>query len=110
MHAVKYKINPYGLGWYAHNSFIETLYDFGIIGLGMLILFIVLLIKETITMNKQKSEFAPVLSSSIPSLLFYASASYFFEVGQTILIYAFIWGLCLAISETEVEYSGLDDI
>lgn len=110
MHAVKYKINPYGLGWYAHNSFIETLYDFGIIGLGMLILFIVLLIKETITMNKLKSEFAPVLSSSIPSLLFYASASYFFEVGQTILIYAFIWGLCLAISETEVEYSGLDDI
>lgn len=99
MHAVKHKINPYGIGWYAHNSYIEALYDYGIIGLGTLILFVVFIIKKTITLNKQKSSLAPVLSSTIPPLLFYSSASYFFEVGQTILIYAFIWGLCLAMSE-----------
>lgn len=101
MHAVKHKINPYGLGWYAHNSFIEALYDYGIIGVGMLILFVVFIIKKTIMLNKQKNALAPVLSSTIPPLLFYSSASYFFEVGQTMLIYAFIWGLCFAISEKE---------
>ncbi len=105
MHAVKYKINPYGLGWYAHNSFIEALYDYGMVGLGMLILFVVFIIKKTITLNKQKSGLAPVLSSTIPPLLFYSSASYFFEVGQAILIYAFVWGLCFAVSEKTMSES-----
>ena len=99
MHAVKYKINPYGLGWYAHNSFIETLYDYGVIGLILLILFVVVIIKKTVSMNMQKSKFAPVMSSTIPPLLFYAFSSYFFEVGQMILFYSFIWSLCIAVMD-----------
>lgn len=99
MHAVKYKFNPYGLGWYAHNSFIETLYDYGVIGLVALIVFVIFIIKKTVNMNIKKRQLAPVMSSTIPPLLFYAVASYFFEVGQIILFYSFIWSLCIAVEE-----------
>lgn len=99
MHAVKYKFNPYGLGWYAHNSFIETLYDYGLIGLAVLIMFVTIIVKKTVYMNMKKSKIAPVMSSTIPALFFYALASYFFEVGQTSLFYAFIWSLCIAVEE-----------
>ena len=97
MHAVKYKYNPYGLGWYAHNSFIETLYDYGIVGLLLLIAFIVVIIKKTLEMNSRKSIVAPIMSVTIPSMLLFASSSYFFEIGQTMLFYSFIWSLCITI-------------
>ena len=97
MHAVKYKYNPYGLGWYAHNSFIETLYDYGIVGLSLLIAFIVAIIKKTLEMNLRKSIVAPIISATIPSMLLFASSSYFFEIGQTMLFYSFIWSLCITI-------------
>lgn len=97
MHAVKYKYNPYGLGWYAHNSFIETLYDYGIVGLSILIAFIVVIIKKTLEMNSRKSIVAPIMSATIPSMLLFASSSYFFEIGQTMLFYSFIWSLCITI-------------
>lgn len=99
MHAVKFKINPYGLGWYAHNSFIEALYDYGIIGLAILLMFVLVIIKRTVSMNKKKRKIAPVMFLTIPPLFFYALASYFFEVGQTILFYSFIWSFCIAVEE-----------
>lgn len=97
MHAVKYKYNPYGLGWYAHNSFIETLYDYGIIGLVLLLAFVIVIIKKTLDMNLRKSIVAPIMSSTIPSMLLFASSSYLFEIGQTMLFYSFIWSFCITI-------------
>ena len=103
MHAVKYKINPYGLGWYAHNSFIEMLYDYGAVGLATLLVFVISIIKRAIRMNRKKSSLAPVMSSIIPHMLLFAFASYFFEVGQTILFYSFILGSCVAIEDAKAK-------
>lgn len=99
MHAVKYKINPYGLGWYAHNSFIETLYDYGVVGLAALLAFIFSIIRKTIQMNRKKSGLAPIMSSVIPHMLLFSYLSYYFEVGQTILFYSFILGSCIAMED-----------
>ncbi|BDZ82323.1 hypothetical protein Lac2_04570 [Claveliimonas bilis] len=97
MHAVKWKFNPYGLGWYAHNSFIETLYDYGIVGMALLIIFIVMIIKKTIKMNLDKSRISPIISFTIPPMLLFASSSYFFEIGQIMIFYSFIWSFCVAV-------------
>lgn len=103
MHAVKYKINPYGLGWFAHNSFIETLYDYGVVGLIILVSFLVLIIKKCIEINKRKSKVAPIISYTIPPMLLFAFASYFFEIGQSILLYSFVWSFCLALYDNGRE-------
>lgn len=46
---------------YAHNSYIEYLYDYGTVGLILLLVFIIALIVSTIDMVRRKARFAPVM-------------------------------------------------
>lgn len=102
MHAVKYKYNPYGLGWYAHNSFIEALYDYGVVGLIFLLVFVFILIKKEVEMTSKKSSVAPIMASTIPQMLLFASSSYFFEVGQITLLLSYVWCFCITIYDQEL--------
>lgn len=109
-HAVLYEIEPFGIQRYAHNSFIETLYDYGVIGLSLLSLFIIRIIKDTIMMIKEKYPLAPIMGYSIIPMVILSSVSYFFDQGTIILPFCIIWGICLGryerdrVSENQLKF------
>lgn len=109
-HAVFYEIQPLGIQRYAHNSFIETLYDYGVIGLSLLTLFIIRIIKDTIMMIKEKYPLAPIMGYSIIPMVILSSVSYFFDQGTIILPFCIIWGICLGrykrdkVSENQLKF------
>lgn len=104
-HAVYYNVHPFGINRFAHNSYIEFLYDYGIIGTGLLVLFVLKLVFSMIKMIKNHAEYAPIMGYSIIAALLLSAFSYFFE--QTVLIMPFciVWGICLGspISENHTE-------
>ena len=48
-HSVFYQIRPLGIARYAHNSLLESLYDYGIVGLTLVL--IVVAVYLTMTLN-----------------------------------------------------------
>lgn len=94
-HAVYYKVQPYGYQRMAHNSFIETLYDYGIIGLVLLFILIFQLFKYFFRMIKSKHKYAPAMAYSIVQLLFLSLFSYFFEQTVVIVPYVIAWGIMM---------------
>ena len=59
--SVYYILRPGGFYRFAHNSYIEYLYDYGIVGLILLLVFVIALIVSTIDMVRRKARFAPVM-------------------------------------------------
>ena len=94
-HAVFYKVQPYGYQRMAHNSFLETLYDYGIVGLVFLFVLIFKLFKYFFEMIKSKYKYAPAMAYSIVPLLFLSLFSYFFEQTVVIVPYAIAWGIMM---------------
>lgn len=94
-HAVYYRVMPMGVNRFAHNSWLETLYDYGIVGLGMIILLVLYLIVKTVKMIREKSAMAPVMSYTIVGMLIMATVSYFFEQSAIILPFCMVWGICI---------------
>lgn len=94
-HSVFYQLQPLGIKRYAHNSFVETLYDYGYVGLCMLILFIVHMIWYFIRMVRLKHPFTPVMGYSIVVMLILSLVSYFFEQAIVILPLSAAWGMIL---------------
>ena len=66
-HAVFYKVKPLGIARYAHNSFLETLYDYGYIGLTTIVIVVLRIL----------------------------IVSYFFEQSVIILPLCVVWGICM---------------
>ena len=94
-HSVFYQIQPFGIKRFAHNSFVETLYDYGYIGLCFLMCFIAQIIHNFIRMFKVNYQFAPVMGYSIVVMLVLSLVSYFFEQAIMILPLSVIWGMIL---------------
>ena len=94
-HAVFYKVRPLGVARYAHNSFVETLYDYGILGLVLVLLVIRKLIATEFKMIRTKSALAPTMSFTVIAMLVLSSASYFFEQALIIVPFCVVWGICL---------------
>ena len=94
-HAVFYEIKPLGIARYAHNSFLETMYDYGYIGLTLLLMIVIPIIADTIRMIHRKHLLAPVMAFSIVPLLILGFVSYFFEQSVIIMPFCVLWGVCL---------------
>ncbi len=100
-HAVMYNLAPGGHARFAHNSYVEFLYDYGIIGLALLIVFILHIIVSTVRMIAKKKAYAAAMTYTIVSMLMLSFASYFFEQSVLILPFCLIWGICLGRFDRE---------
>ncbi len=94
-HAVFYRIAPFGISRYAHNSFLETLYDYGVIGLMLIVILTVRITTITVKMTMQKHPLAPAMGYSLVPLYVFSLVSYFFEQSMLILPLSVFWGICL---------------
>lgn len=94
-HAVLYRVKPLGIQRYAHNSWIEFLYDYGIIGVFVLALFVIKIITQTIRLIMHKDSLSPIMGFSCVLLIILSAVSYFFEESTIILPICVVWGICM---------------
>ena len=94
-HSVFYEIRPLGIARYAHNSFLETLYDYGYIGLSLVICVVLRIIIDTIRMIRHHDGYAPLMAYSLVPMLILGFVSYFFEQSVIILPLSILWGICM---------------
>lgn len=94
-HSVFYEIRPLGIARYAHNSFLETLYDYGYVGLILVICVVLRIVFDTIKMIRKHDKNAPLMAYSLVPMLILGFVSYFFEQSVIILPLSILWGICL---------------
>lgn len=94
-HAVFYEIRPLGIARYAHNSFLETLYDYGYIGLALVVIVVLKITFDTIRMIHHHDELAPLMAYSLVPMYILGFVSYFFEQAVMILPLCILWGICM---------------
>ena len=99
--SVYYVLKPGGFFRFAHNSYIEYLYDYGIIGVGLLALFIVSLIISGGQMIMRKSRFAPIMSMLLVITVTLSIFSYFFEESNIIMPISVAYGVVLGLDKKE---------
>lgn len=99
--SVYYRVRPFGKEWLSHNSFLEVLYDYGIIGLTAIICIIVTIIKKGIKLIKSKNIYAPIICYSLVAVIIMAACSYFFE--QSVIIIPFSVFLGIVFGNTQQE-------
>lgn len=99
--SVYYVLKPGGFFRFAHNSYIEYLYDYGIIGLGLLVLFIISLIISCGQMIKRKSRFSPIMSMLLVITVTLSIFSYFFEESNIIMPVAVAYGVIPGLEKKE---------
>lgn len=99
--SVYYILRPGGFYRFAHNSYIEYLYDYGTVGLILLLVFIIALIVSTIDMVRRKARFAPVMCLLLVISVFLGMFSYFFEESNIIMPVAVAYGVILGMDKKE---------
>ena len=87
----------------AHNDYLNTLYDYGIIGVAVYVSFLLSMIKELLLLIKKKSEIAPAFTFSIVLLGFLTFVSYFGIESRIINYVAIFWGYTLAIKRFDIK-------
>lgn len=87
----------------AHNDYLNTLYDYGIIGVAVYASFLLSMIKELLLLIKKKSEIAPAFTFSIVLLGFLTFVSYFGIESRIINYVAIFWGYTLAIKRFDIK-------
>lgn len=105
-HAVPYEVKPLGKTIYAHNSYLETLYDLGWLGLTWLLLMIMYLITKLVGFIKLKRYFAPQLAYSMVNIIILSMLGYFFDESRFILPFAMLWGVCLGNEKRQYNISN----
>lgn len=96
-HAVPYEVMPMGKRIYAHNSYLEMLYDLGYIGLLFWISVIVYLLVILFKLIKNRSYFAPAFAFSLVQILLLSSLSYLFEQSVIVVPIAIFCGMTMGI-------------
>ncbi len=94
-HAVYYNVKPLGIARYAHNSWLETLYDYGYVGVTFITIFVLHLIIVTVKLIKRKHRLSPIMAYTMVPLIVLSVASYFFEQSLIIIPIMMVWGICL---------------
>ena len=79
----------------AHNSYMETLYDYGVVGLLFVSLFTIYLLISTIQMFRARSRNLPAMAYAMVGTVIFGLVSYFFEQSIIIMVYLVIWSICL---------------
>lgn len=100
-HAVFSEVMPLGIQRFAHNSYIETLYDYGIIGLVLLLYFNLKLVVKSIKMLRIKYKLTPVMFFSLVPMVILGLISYFFEESTIIIPISVVWGICFGLFNRE---------
>ncbi len=106
-YSVYYDVQPYGFRRLAHCSFIEYLYDFGVIGFLYTFLFSIGIIRKAIDMIKRKVSYAPAFSYTIPGMMMLTMVSYFYDQSVIIMPYVMLWGWCLGQDFRMKQQQGL---
>lgn len=99
--SVYYRLKPGGFSRFSHNSYIEYLYDYGIIGLSLLVLFVLSLIIIEIKFIREKNKYAPVMGMLLIITIFLSAFSYFFEESNIIQPIAVAYGIILGQAHKE---------
>lgn len=106
-YAVPSMIQPFGKGIFSHNSYLEFLYDLGIIGFGWLALFVFTMLKFLLRLVRENDALAPPASFAMCIILFYSSVSYFFEESNYIMLVISFWGAIQGIYKRKhIIYQG----
>ena len=92
-HAVSFEVMPIGQNIYAHNGFIEALYDFGIVGFVWMVLIMESILYAVVRMIKEKDLFAPASLMAITIVIVFSCVSYFFDESGTIMHFICFWGI-----------------
>ena len=94
-HAVPYLLSPLNSNILAHNSYLETLYDLGMVGLIWIVFMEIVLFYHLIRMIREKNEMAPSGVFAGFVILVLSFVSYFFDDSSTILMIAIFCGVML---------------
>ena len=99
--SVYYSLRPGGFSRFAHNSYIEYLFDYGIIGLAILFVFVMSMIVFTVKLMNRKSKYTPVMGLLLVITIFLGMFSYFFEESNIIQPIAVSYGIILGLARKE---------
>jgi hypothetical protein amacA2_00589 len=99
--SVYYSLRPGGFSRFAHNSYIEYLYDYGIIGLALLLVFVMSMIVFIVKLMNRKSKYTPVMGLLLVITIFLGMFSYFFEESNIIQPIAVSYGIILGLARKE---------
>lgn len=88
---------------FAHNSYIEALYDVGIIGLTWLIVCVLAMAVYLLRMVLKKSIMAPTALFAMSIVLIFSMVSFFFEESGNIIMIAAYWGAFQGVSYRKEE-------
>ena len=80
----------------AHNDFLEILYDYGIIGLSIYLLFFIKLIKHSIKLIKLKSDMAGPFAASLVIFFILSMFSILILYPRYYLYLVLFWAMCFA--------------
>ena len=105
--AVYYRLKPYGVDRLAHNSFIEFLYDYGYVGLGIFLSFFVTQIIGGLKASIKKNPHAPEMLYSLLVALVFGMSSYFFEESAIIIPIAAFWGCFAGLNSRKTHIEAL---
>lgn len=94
-HAVPVLIRPWGRALFAHNSFLEVLFDFGYVGLTFMILGILWITLNGYRMLKERYHDTSVMAYAWIVMILLSLFGYFFEESRFIMPVAVVCGLCM---------------
>ncbi len=94
------------LGISAHNDFLEVMYDYGLAGLLLYIVFIITQIKEIFILRKRKSKYTAAYASSVIMFIVLSIFTHLILLPTYFLAMAYFWGIILS---TEFEVSRHED-
>ena len=92
IHAVPNFIHPANKYIFAHNSYIEYLFDLGIVGVVLLSLIVLSMIVFLIRLIVEKNKFAPTAAFAVCIIVVFSATSYCFEESNYIMMIAVYWG------------------
>jgi len=111
-HSVPDEVQPVGHFIYAHDSYLETLYDFGIVGVTWLIGIVIWLCIQLVKMIRNKKADASTLTYFIVEILVLSAIGYFFDESRFILCVAVAWGISLGngLNRREQLYQKIEGV
>ena len=93
IHAVPNFVHPANKYIFSHNSYLEFLYDLGIVGVVLLALIVISMIVFLIRLIVEKNAFAPTAAFAVCIIIVFSATSYCFEESNYIMMIAFYLGL-----------------
>ncbi|MDE5582504.1 MAG: O-antigen ligase family protein [Ruminococcus sp.] len=102
-HSVPSQVQPLGHYIYAHDSYLEALYDFSMVGMLWLIGIVIWLCVQAIKLIKQKDKDAPAIIYTLVEILVLSLIGYFFDESRFILCVAIVWGISLGNRKNPIE-------